>query len=75
LHGDSPPVISAALTGAPLKTLYLQSTRVGDLSFLRGMPLEMLVLNACTLARGFQVLPELKSLKILLLPDSYGVCP
>ncbi|MFN0126293.1 MAG: protein kinase domain-containing protein [Verrucomicrobiales bacterium] len=65
----------SALSGAPLKTLYLQLTRVGDLSFLRGMPLEMLVLHGCTLARGFQVLPELKSLKVLLLPQNLWSFP
>jgi Leucine-rich repeat (LRR) protein len=59
----------SALAGAPLKTLNLQNTRVGDLSFLRGMPLEVLVLHGCQLARGFVVLPELKSLTVLLLPD------
>ncbi len=65
----------SALAGAPLKTLYIQLTRVGDLSFLRGMPLETLLLNGCLLARGFQVLPELKSLKVLLLPDGVWNLP
>jgi eukaryotic-like serine/threonine-protein kinase len=65
----------SALSGAPLKTLFLHRTRVGDLSFLNGMPLEVLVLSASTLARGFQVLPELKSLKVLLLPDKLWTLP
>ena len=65
----------SALAGAPLKTLILQLTRVGDLSFLSGMPLELLALNSCLLARGFQVLPELKSLTVLLLPDGVWNLP
>ena len=57
------------LSGMPLKTLILQLSRVRDLSFLRGMPLKTLNLHACLLARGFGVLPELKELEILVLPD------
>jgi serine/threonine protein kinase/Leucine-rich repeat (LRR) protein len=59
----------SVLSGAPLKSLFLQGTRVGDLSFLHRMPLETLALNNCALARGYKVLAELKSLKVLLLTE------
>jgi Leucine-rich repeat (LRR) protein len=39
------------------------------------MPLETLILNTCDLARGFQVLTELKSLKVLSLPDRLWTLP
>jgi Leucine-rich repeat (LRR) protein len=52
----------------PIETLNIQHTRVGDLSFLKGMPLKTLILNGCGLARGFQVLNEIKTLETLFLP-------
>ncbi len=59
----------SALSGMPLKSLTLQITRVGELAFLRTIPLENLNLHGCQLARGFEVLAELKSLETLILPE------
>ena len=69
--GTSIPAVDfSALAGMPLATLTLTHTRVGDLSFLSGMPLKTLLLHHCALARGFGVLRELKSLEVLVLPQT-----
>jgi Leucine-rich repeat (LRR) protein len=52
-----------------IEVLSLEWTRVGDLSFLRGMPLKQLALNGCGAARGFRVLNEIKTLELLILPN------
>jgi serine/threonine protein kinase len=59
-----------AIARAPLRELYLSKTAVGDLAFLNGMPLRTLDLYGCVRARGFQVIPQLKNLESLTLPDS-----
>jgi Leucine-rich repeat (LRR) protein/tRNA A-37 threonylcarbamoyl transferase component Bud32/tetratricopeptide (TPR) repeat protein len=70
-----PAVDYSPLAGAPLEECCLQNTPLRDLSFLRDSPVKQLMLNGCDSARGFDVLARLKSLDLLVLPDSFRGLP
>ncbi|MEK0452055.1 MAG: Serine/threonine-protein kinase PknB [Verrucomicrobiota bacterium] len=57
------------LAGLPLKKLWLQGCTVGDLKFLRTLPLDTLILTKAKDAVNFAALTELKSLNTLALPS------
>jgi eukaryotic-like serine/threonine-protein kinase len=63
------------LTGAPLEKCYIQNSPVRDSSFLRDSPVKELVLFNCSELRGYSVLAGLKSLDLLILPQSFRSLP
>ncbi len=63
------------LTGAPLEKCVFQNSPVRDLSFLRDSPVKELVLYECNELRGYSVLAGLKSLDLLVLPQSFRSLP
>jgi serine/threonine protein kinase/Leucine-rich repeat (LRR) protein len=65
----------APLAGAPLDTCIIQNSPLRDLSFLRGSPVRQLNLYNCKEARGFGVLASLKSLDLLVLPQTFRALP
>ena len=70
------PVLDfSALAELPLEKCYFQRNRITDLSVLRGKSLKELVLWGCVDARNFAVLPEIKTLELLLLPSEYRQLP
>ena len=67
----NPATDYSPLKGAPLDVCVIQDSQVSDLSFLDGSPVRDLSLYGCDAARGFAVLGGLKSLRVLVLPQSY----
>ncbi|MFO0915151.1 MAG: protein kinase [Pirellulales bacterium] len=63
------------LADLPLKTLHLQQSRLVDLTFLSRLPLQELNLWGCHDARNYAALAELKSLELLVLPNSIDTLP
>ena len=63
------------LAGAPLEMCIIQSSPLRDLSFLQNSPVKELSLFSCNEARGFAVLAGLKSLDLLILPQSFRGLP
>ncbi len=63
------------LAKVPLRQLWLQGTTVGDLSFLRAIPLETLVLTKARNVTNFAALSEVKTLKELALPEGLASLP
>jgi len=63
------------LAGAPLETCMIQNSLLQDLSFLKHSPVRDLVLFGCGEARGYAVLADLKSLDLLILPQSFRELP
>ncbi len=63
------------LAGAPLKRCIIQNSPLRDLSFLRNSPVKELTLFGCNVARGFEVLTGLKSLNLLILPQTFRSLP
>jgi serine/threonine protein kinase/Leucine-rich repeat (LRR) protein len=63
------------LAGAPLEKCIIQNSPLRDLSFLRNAPVKELVLFGCSQARGFAVLASLKSLDLLILPETFRNLP
>jgi hypothetical protein len=63
------------LAGAPLEACFLHSTPIRDLSFLKGSPIKKLSLIGCNEARGYAVLEGLKSLDLLVLPNTHRFLP
>ena len=63
------------LAGAPLEACLIQNSPLSDLSFLRDSPVKELTLFNCNEARGFAVLAGLKSLDLLILPQSFRELP
>ncbi|MGD1090347.1 MAG: protein kinase, partial [Verrucomicrobiota bacterium] len=70
-----PAVDYSPLAGAPLETCIIQDSPVRKLSFLRDSPVKELCLFNCNEARGFDVLAGLKSLNLLVLPQSFRGLP
>jgi eukaryotic-like serine/threonine-protein kinase len=70
-----PAVDYSPLAGAPLEKCWIQDSPVRDLSFLRNSPVKELVLYSCNEARGYSVLAGLKSLDLLVLPQSFRSLP
>lgn len=65
----------SALTQTRLDTLSLSATPVTDLGFLRGLPLRVLRLEECHMAKGYAVLYELPTLEVLSLPKTFHTLP
>ncbi|MCB1275560.1 protein kinase [Prosthecobacter sp.] len=63
------------LAGAPLEKCFIQNSPLRDLSFLEGSPVKQLALFNCDEARGYSVLAGLKSLDLLILPQSFRSLP
>ena len=63
------------LANLPLRTLYMHDCTVGDLGFLRAMPLELLDLSKTKSASNFAVLAGIKSLEELTLPSDLDILP
>jgi serine/threonine protein kinase/Leucine-rich repeat (LRR) protein len=63
------------LAGAPLEKCIIQSSPLRDLSFLRDSPVKELTLFGCNGLRGYSVLAGLKSLDLLILPQSFRSLP
>ena len=63
------------LAKLPLRKLWLQGCTVGDLAFLRTLPLETLVLIKAATATNFAVLPNIQTLKELALPNDIEKLP
>ncbi len=70
-----PAINFKPLAGLPLEYCNLQYDRITDLSVLRRMPLRELVLWGCRDARNFDVLSEIETLEVLLLPSEYRDLP
>ena len=51
--------------GAPLTVLWIQNSRITDLSTLQGMPLEAILLTPNRIAQGMEVLRGMKGLKTI----------
>ena len=70
------PVLDfSPLAQLPLEKCYLQRNRITDLVVLRGKPLKELVIWGCEHARNYEVLTEIKTLELLLLPATYRDLP
>jgi eukaryotic-like serine/threonine-protein kinase len=72
---DIPAVDYSPLAGAPLEECIIQSSPIRDLSFLENSPVKELTLFNDNEARGFAVLAGLKSLDLLILPQSFRSLP
>ena len=59
------------LSDLPLNSLNLRFTKFRDLAVLAKMPLEELFLTGCRTA-NFEVLPELRALKTLAVPENFS---
>jgi eukaryotic-like serine/threonine-protein kinase len=70
-----PAVDYSPLAGAPLKSCLIQNSPVTDLSFLQDSPVKELALFGCNELRGYSVLAGLKSLDLLVLPQSFRSLP
>ena len=63
------------LAGLPLEVCNLASCQVGDLSVVRAMPLRELMLWGCAAARNYAALGGIKTLELLILPQTYHELP
>jgi serine/threonine protein kinase/Leucine-rich repeat (LRR) protein len=72
---ETPAADYSPLAGAPLEKCFLRGSPLRDLSFLRNSPVKELSLFDCYEARGYTVLQSLKSLNLLVLPQSYRNLP
>ena len=72
---DIPAVDYRPLAGAPLEKLWIQSSPIRDLSFLQNSPVKELAFYDCNEAHGYSVLAGLKSLDLLILPQSFRNLP
>ncbi|WP_367872756.1 protein kinase [Luteolibacter sp. Populi] len=72
---DIPAISFSALAQTRLETLSLAGTQVGDLWFLRGLPLRVLRLDDCPAARGYSALLDLRNLEVLTLPRNFYDLP
>ena len=63
------------LAKLPLRQLWLQGATVGDLAFLRDIPLETLVLTKARSVTNFAALSGIKTLKALALPEGLASLP
>jgi hypothetical protein len=57
------------LAGLPLETLNLEGVRVGNLGFLKELPLKKLIIAHTLSLRNLSVLSEIRTLEMLTLPD------
>ena len=63
------------LAGLPLEKCTIQNSPLSDLSFLWDSPVKELCLFGCNELRGYSVLASLKSLDLLILPQSFRSLP